>query len=268
MSTVRSQTVGTSVGLYILTVRGTISTTPLIMDCLLTICRKYYRTLDNCYVSVNTVEDLAQKAPTIPPTSTKPTNLMQEPLPYCGPVPHLKAVNRPGLLEDSPPVVKPASKPATPLAAAGGPPPPVSKPQGTTTPTSAKSVPPNAPPVPPRSTSAIVPDEEDEDDEEESPLKLRARTVSIIRVPSASCRTCPRASCKAAERLARRQKTKVHCSTTPGSTNQFLRTANSCYVHGRDTDLSRDEGMSNLTDKMTELTFDSEKTTEMFIVEH
>lgn len=231
----------------------------------LTVCRKYYRTLDNCYVSVNTVEDLAQKAPAIPPASTRPTNLVQESLPYCGPVPHLKAVNRPGLLEGSPPLpplAKPAISPAlapTPVApapqyppkpAVQNPPTPpkpaAQKPQGPPKLGTAKTIAPNLPPALPRSTSTVTMeeegDDEESDEEEESPSKLVRRTVSIIRAPSASCRTCPRAWCKAAERLNRRQKTEVHCSTTPGSRSQFLRTMNSCYVHGRDTDLSIDEG--------------------------
>lgn len=196
---------------------------------------------------------------------------MQESLPYCGPVPHLKAVNRPGLTESSPPL-PPVAKPATapPSAAAPvspsaqkpqqPPKPAVLKPQippklaaqrprPSPKPDMPKSPAPNAPPVPPRSTSVVVPeeteetDEEESDDEEEAPIQLIGRTVSIIRAPSASCRTCPSAWCRAAERLSRQQKTDVHCSTTPGEKSQFLRTASSCYVHGRDTDLSINEGM-------------------------
>jgi hypothetical protein len=238
------------------------------MGDLLTVCRKYYRTLDNCYVSVNTVEDLAQRTPAIPLTSTRPTNLMQEPLPYCGPVPHLKGVNRPGLLEDSRPVVQPVVPQAPLPVVSAAPQPPVQKPQGPDKPASAKSSPPNSPPVPPKSTPKIVPEEEEgEDDDEEGLSGLKGRTVRIIRAPSASCRTCPKPSCKAAEWLARRQKTKVHCSTTPGSARQFLRTTNSCYLHGKDTDLSMDEGKSDLSNDVTRLTFGSEEITEVPIVE-
>lgn len=193
---------------------------------------------------------------------------MQESLPYCGPVPHLKAANRPGLTESSPPL-PPVAKPATPPPSAAAPvsptaqkpqqpPKPVvqkpqnppkpaaQRPQPPPKPDMPKSAAPNAPPVPPRSTSVVVPEEAEEEesnDEEEAPIQLIRRTVSIIRAPSASCRTCPSALCRAAERLSRQQKTEVHCSTNPGEKSQFLRTASSCYVHGRDTDLSINEGM-------------------------
>ncbi|TID14249.1 hypothetical protein E6O75_ATG09328 [Venturia nashicola] len=164
--------------------------------------RKYYRTLDNCYVSVTTIEDLAQKAPATPQTAARPANLMQESLPYCGPVPHLKAVNRPGLTEDSPPIPpipksatppfpavapisspaqklqpprKPANqKPPTPPKPATQRPPPPPKP-GTHKPVAAE------PPMPLRNTAEITPgeaDEEDEsDDEEEAPTQLTGRTL-------------------------------------------------------------------------------------------
>jgi hypothetical protein len=53
--------------------------------------RKYYRTKNNCYVSVATVEEIA--IPTEPSgSSTRFTQI----LPPCGPIPHLKLEERPG----------------------------------------------------------------------------------------------------------------------------------------------------------------------------
>ncbi|KAE9974344.1 hypothetical protein EG328_003928 [Venturia inaequalis] len=158
--------------------------------------RKYYRTLDNCYVSVNTVEDLAQKAPASNPTTARPAAPMQEYLPYCGPVPHLKAVDRPGLTEDSPPL-PPLAKPAiSPPSATAPVPPPAQKPQPPPKPANQK---PQDPPQPAQqrpqfspktfmpksvaaahplqgSTPAVVPEDEDEEeesgDEEEAPTQF------------------------------------------------------------------------------------------------
>lgn len=225
---------------------------------------------------------------------------MQETLPYCGPVPHMKVVDRPGLTEDSPP--RPPLRPAAPPSAQQPPKPAAQKPQTPPkpagwgpqfppwpaipklqTPTKPAAQRPQyqpkpgapksaavVPPSPPQSTPVFVPEEEDEeesDEEEEAPARLIRRTVSIVRGPSASCRTCPSTSCRAAERLGRRQITEVHCSTTPGSQSQFLRTASSCYVHGRDTDISLDEGMLIITCPriLTKLTFESNEITAMLL---
>lgn len=56
--------------------------------------RKYYRTNDNCYVSLSTVDEIL--TPAIPLDGTPPTyQHFTEIIPTCGPIPHLNLAERP-----------------------------------------------------------------------------------------------------------------------------------------------------------------------------
>jgi hypothetical protein len=68
--------------------------------------RKYYRTSDNCYVSVSTVDEIqtpAALADGSPPTYKHFTEI----IPTCGPIPHLNLAQRPVVSRPTHPIVEP-----------------------------------------------------------------------------------------------------------------------------------------------------------------
>src|ERR1700712_3106148 len=62
---------------------------------------KYFRTSDNCYISLSTVHEVVGNVSEASVKGSTPNLLRSDRLPQCGPIPHLRLTDRPLLTDPS-----------------------------------------------------------------------------------------------------------------------------------------------------------------------